>query len=743
MSLKHLISVAAVVFSLFAYSTCSKSEEILETFSVGCESAGLLCEPAFEKTITTSGILKMQYHVSAGHCGAIKLRIFVDDNLIKTVGPLGPSGSSNPMETELIDLGPLPSGAHTLRLKAEGVPDEDCIIDRITSWGGTARIIFQAIDTLEELRFVNSRTEQLAEEIMRGEAFHVILTLNSKPETNPVLKISSGTGASPIQRTTEIDDELGGNGLIAYKTILATLESGKYGGSFESVGNSLTTSYGGYQITLPIVEPKIDIFVMEPRTTGHEKQLDKVIGDEPIHVEVFIPRKLVGPTKKYNTKVKVEFRAKKTGVNNTVELQNTGNQYGRFCFATPESITLNDIVPATFGNDLEFIKHDELTLTLLKDNQVTTTIDAFMTDTQMAIAILRANFVFMRDQYEIMIKTPISTTSKEALHRKNSVAKNAIVIMDYDRRAANDSNWNDWKTLAIGIELQNLLLTDSSKWSKTPESSWRKNRYGIVMPFLQEQRAELQGLQNASTRIENALYTVKKIVIEGAYSAFTTFTGARTAAIVFFKHDEFGRRVTRTQQILAGVETASMFLLTGAFVYKGIAYNRATMSAGAKGKQVKFIKRDLTRIKGGGVRAEDWLTEVYGTGPGGGSRKTFFTSTSLKREYDGYNHVQKIPFEAKTGRVKGTDSSGRALKQLKKDVDILKNNAELKRVEWHFFVSRDQMLKAEKNGKSLKDAMKESFGGDKTLLDAIKKANQELRPLGKKIRIVEHNNLVF
>ena len=134
------LATGGVALGFFPGPQGDTEEVLVRSFTVQCIGTGLLCEPAFERAVTTSGILKVHYQVPASHCGPVKLHLFVDGQAVETVGPLGPPGSANPMETGLLDLGPVEPGTHTVSLQAEGIPG-GCIEDQHYSWGGDVRIV--------------------------------------------------------------------------------------------------------------------------------------------------------------------------------------------------------------------------------------------------------------------------------------------------------------------------------------------------------------------------------------------------------------------------------------------------------------------------------------------------------------------------------------------------------------------------------------------------------------------------
>jgi len=78
----------------------------------------------YETPVITGARLHIQYFVGSRHCSSIRLHIYLDGKLIRTTSFLGwPSReglSFGPLDTGLMDLGPLSPGKYVLGLEAEG-----------------------------------------------------------------------------------------------------------------------------------------------------------------------------------------------------------------------------------------------------------------------------------------------------------------------------------------------------------------------------------------------------------------------------------------------------------------------------------------------------------------------------------------------------------------------------------------------------------------------------------------------
>jgi hypothetical protein len=141
--------VAVLVASLCGLQGTAQGQVTFETvipdFGVTCTSTGQLCEPPFTVSFETSALLQVQYTVRADHCSSVRLHIFVDNVLVQTTDFLGWPGAGAPfdglpLQTELLDLGPVSSGPHVLALQAEG-QESGCNTGNLSSWGGSIRLL--------------------------------------------------------------------------------------------------------------------------------------------------------------------------------------------------------------------------------------------------------------------------------------------------------------------------------------------------------------------------------------------------------------------------------------------------------------------------------------------------------------------------------------------------------------------------------------------------------------------------
>jgi len=106
-----------------------------------CTSTGQLCTPIFSNPIQTDGLLQIMYMVPNTHCSSVRLNVFLDNNLVETTDFLGwlnapPPFDTLALETEIIDLGPVSPGIHTVGIQAEG-QQGGCNVGELVRWKGT------------------------------------------------------------------------------------------------------------------------------------------------------------------------------------------------------------------------------------------------------------------------------------------------------------------------------------------------------------------------------------------------------------------------------------------------------------------------------------------------------------------------------------------------------------------------------------------------------------------------------
>jgi len=135
------------VIGLAGMSAAANSQEMVETvipdFVVNCTNAGQLCDPAFVVSAVTGSELQVQYSVRNTHCSALRVHVFVDGVWMETSDLLAWHGapapfSDLPLDTGILDLGPVSPGSHQIAIVAEG-EESGCNIGQSNSWGGSVR----------------------------------------------------------------------------------------------------------------------------------------------------------------------------------------------------------------------------------------------------------------------------------------------------------------------------------------------------------------------------------------------------------------------------------------------------------------------------------------------------------------------------------------------------------------------------------------------------------------------------
>ena len=109
-----------------------------------CTSVGQLCTPMAMTQVTTLSILKVDFPVPGGFCSSGRFHFLVD-GVEKTVSPwLGWTGATGsfatlPLDTGLIDLGPVTNGTHALGVEMEGQVS-GCNAGTLVAWSGNLNV---------------------------------------------------------------------------------------------------------------------------------------------------------------------------------------------------------------------------------------------------------------------------------------------------------------------------------------------------------------------------------------------------------------------------------------------------------------------------------------------------------------------------------------------------------------------------------------------------------------------------
>ena len=138
-----------MVIGLFRLSATANSQETFETvipdFSVTCTSTGQLCDPPFSVSGEIGSVLQVRYFALSTHCSSLRVHLLVDGILKVTTGFLGWPGATSPfaelpLDTGLVDLGPVSPGAHLISVQAEGQVS-GCNVGKPFSWGGSLKVL--------------------------------------------------------------------------------------------------------------------------------------------------------------------------------------------------------------------------------------------------------------------------------------------------------------------------------------------------------------------------------------------------------------------------------------------------------------------------------------------------------------------------------------------------------------------------------------------------------------------------
>ena len=149
MTKAHGIITAVMVIGLFGLSATANGQETFEAvipdFVVSCTSTDQLCDPPFSVSGEIGSVLQVQYFALSTHCSSLRVHLFVDGTLKVTTGFLGWPGAPSPfaelpLDTRLVDLGPVSPGAHLISVQAEGQVS-GCNVGKPFSWGGSLKVL--------------------------------------------------------------------------------------------------------------------------------------------------------------------------------------------------------------------------------------------------------------------------------------------------------------------------------------------------------------------------------------------------------------------------------------------------------------------------------------------------------------------------------------------------------------------------------------------------------------------------
>ena len=120
-------------------------ETTIPDFVVTCSGSSQLCDPSLLVPVETGSVLQVQYSVRSTHCSSLRVHLFVDGALQATSEFLGWPDAPAPfsdlaLDTGLVDLGPVPTGAHVVGVQAEGQVG-GCNVGQLPDWGGSLRMV--------------------------------------------------------------------------------------------------------------------------------------------------------------------------------------------------------------------------------------------------------------------------------------------------------------------------------------------------------------------------------------------------------------------------------------------------------------------------------------------------------------------------------------------------------------------------------------------------------------------------
>jgi hypothetical protein len=127
-----LLTAAAAAASLFLAVGAADAVSIItdNPVAVTCTSTGQACDQAFQKSVTTSSTLTLEFQSAWDGCANFSVEFYIDGAKLFSSPALAPFAS-----TGTIDAGPVAFGSHALEVRAIGVIG-GCDSGTLSAWAG-------------------------------------------------------------------------------------------------------------------------------------------------------------------------------------------------------------------------------------------------------------------------------------------------------------------------------------------------------------------------------------------------------------------------------------------------------------------------------------------------------------------------------------------------------------------------------------------------------------------------------
>lgn len=441
---------------------------------------------------------------------------------------------------------------------------------------------------VESLVFEDHAGAELRRTLQHGEPFRVRVDYDKPPDSdNQWITLRWGGNERRIEARRSPGDD---------KAVFVTDLLGLQAAADDSRDPNLLAVAAGRILSAHVLEASASVDVVAPqirivvRPADQWRSAESVATlntDQPFHIDVFVPREIaagIGDT------LVVEIASKAAGDTEQLRLSNdTSGTRGAIRYSHREAATTArgaagegksvavEVLPNSLAN--AFTDYDMGPLETEKTDTMTVSYGDASTEVKVYWSAVQQNLAAFLDLIESLRvlynrglrEAGVSRDARVAMDRKLELIENLYALQAYEA-----DDFTDLHRLALAEEYFGLIQSNPDDWR-------RPGRYpnavlGIVQRSRDEVEAVNQAIADANERYRSNFTGFMRDLALGGYQIVADETGASQALIVITGRDALGRRVTRSDRIMAGVDLISQTaLMTG---LGGIAARQAREGAG-------------------------------------------------------------------------------------------------------------------------------------------------------------------